>query len=67
MQGGERRQMMLKLEISCPWHGKVETLELPDSYTNFKGEVQCGAGDESLPIRIEIVEGQIVSVERATS
>ncbi len=30
---------MLKLEILCPHHGKIETLELPDSYSYFKGEV----------------------------
>ncbi|MBA7702350.1 hypothetical protein ES703_111114 [subsurface metagenome] len=56
---------MLKLEILCPYHGKIETLELPDSYAQFKGEVRCGAGDESLPIKIEIVRGQIISVERS--
>ena len=56
---------MLKLEILCPWHGEIETLELPDSYVNFKGEVRCGAGDDSLPIKIEIIREHIVSVERA--
>ena len=56
---------MLKLEILCPYHGKIETLELPDSYTQFKGEVRCGTGDDSLPIKIEIVRGQIISVERS--
>ena len=55
---------MLKLEILCPHHGKIETLELPDSYTHFKGEVRCGNGDEPLPIKIEILRGKIVSVER---
>ncbi len=56
---------MLKLEISCPYHGKIETLELPTLYENFKGEVRCGAGDESLPIKIEIRNGVIISVERS--
>ena len=56
---------MLKLEILCPHHGKIETLELPDSCTQFKGEVRCGAGDESLSIKIEVVRGQIISVERS--
>ena len=56
---------MLKLEILCPHHGKMETLELPDSYSYFKGEVRCGAGDESLPIKIEIRDGKIISVERS--
>ena len=56
---------MLKLEILCLHYGKIETLELPDSYRHFKGEVRCGAGDESLPIKIEIVRGEILSVERS--
>jgi len=56
---------MLKLEILCPQHGKIETLELSDSYSQFKREVRCGAGDESLPIKIEVVRGEIISVERS--
>ncbi len=56
---------MLKLEISCPYHGKIETLELPDAYNFFKGEVQCGAGAARGVIRIEVRDGRIISVERA--
>ena len=56
---------MFKIEISCPHHGKIETLELPTLYENFKGEVRCGAGDDSLPIKIEIRQGEIISVERS--
>ena len=55
---------MFKVEILCPYHGKIEILELPDSYENFKGEVRCGSSDDSLPIKIQIVRGHIVSVER---
>jgi len=59
---------MVKFEISCPHHGKVETIELPDSYAKtviFKGEVKCGNTDEPLLIKIEIVRGSITKVERA--
>lgn len=59
---------MAKFEIACPYHGKTETLELPDSYaktTVFRGEVKCGNTDEPLTIKIEIVRGSIVKVERA--
>lgn len=59
--------IMAKFEISCPHHGKVETLELPDSYTKvvFRGEVRCGDPEDSRPIKIEIVRGDIIKVERA--
>jgi hypothetical protein len=33
----------MTIEISCPYHGKIESLELPDSYSNFSGEVRCGS------------------------
>ena len=59
---------MVKFEISCPHHGKVETLELPDSYTKptvFRGEVKCGDPTDSKLIKIEIIRGSIVKVERA--
>lgn len=56
---------MLKVEIHCPYHGKLETLELPDGYRFFKGEVRCGADEGSMPIKIEIRDGKIVSVERS--
>jgi len=58
---------MVKFEISCPHHGKVETLELPDSYAKsvFRGEVKCGDPADSKPIKIEIIRGSIIKVERA--
>ena len=56
---------MLKVEIHCPHHGKLETLELPDEYSHFKGEVRCGAGEDSMPIKIEIRGAKIISVERS--
>ncbi len=58
---------MAKFEISCPHHGKIETLELPDSYTKvaFSGEVKCGDLTDSKPIKIAIIRGSIIKVERA--
>ena len=58
---------MIKFEISCPHHGKVEILELPDSYKEvaFSGEVMCGDPADSKPIKIAIIRGSIVKVERA--
>ena len=29
----------MQLEIQCPTHGNIETLDLPDSYKDFEGEV----------------------------
>ena len=37
------------IEISSPRHGQIESLELPNSYSNFKGQVLCGS--------IEVVPG----------
>ena len=71
--------MSVRYEISCPYHGKPETLEVPDSYGEygFEGEVQCGGGAyDRLPLDIKIathrattgpnspVIAQLVSVER---
>lgn len=70
--------MTKELEIQCPFHGRSETLELPDSYFHdqgFDGEVPCvsgglhaaggGKGKGTLQIRIQL--GKIVSVSRAKS
>ena len=58
---------MAQYEISCPHHGKIETITVPDSYGqhNFEGEVRCGDAEESKPIKIKIVRENIVQVERA--
>ena len=58
---------MAKFEISCPYHGKLETIEVPDAYreANFKGEVQCGDASDSGILKIEISGGYLIKVERA--
>jgi len=63
----------MQLEIQCPLHGKIETLDLPDSYKNFEGEVLCPtpvkrAGTGGMPgarLRIKVKDGALVSVEQA--
>jgi len=62
-----RRRIMVKFEISCPHHGTIETLEVPDSYPDagFEGEVRCGHPSDSRPIKITIVVGKITKLERA--
>ena len=71
--------MSIKFEISCPYHGNMETLELPDAYGEdaFEGEVQCGADRNRRPLSIKIerhrqttgpnspVDIRLVKVERA--
>jgi hypothetical protein len=58
---------MAKFEISCPHHGKIEILEVPDSYpdADFEGEVMCGNADERCPLKIKFVSGLLTKVERA--
>ena len=34
----------MQIEYHCPYHGEIETLELPDGYYNFEGEVRCPSG-----------------------
>jgi len=58
----------MQLEIQCPSHGKIETLELPDSYKDFEGEVLCPvplAGRKGARLRIRVKGGVLVSVEQA--
>ena len=59
----------MKLTIHCPHHGDTETIEVPVAYADsgFKGDARCNPNDSedsSWPIKIEIVKGQLVSVER---
>ncbi|MBI4215989.1 MAG: hypothetical protein HY687_01145 [Chloroflexi bacterium] len=57
---------MFRVEISCPFHGQVEKLELPDSYRDFEGEVKCGARLEPQQVlRIKVSDGKVFSVQRA--
>ena len=58
---------MIQYEISCPHHGDIEYIELPDDYRDgFKGQVRCKPNDPeeiSRPIGIEInARGGLVSV-----
>ena len=59
--------MATTLEISCPHHGVIEKIEVPDHYKkiSFTGEVRCGNAGDRLPIKIQIVQGHVISVERA--
>ena len=58
---------MAKFEISCPYHGEIETLEVPDSYpdVDFEGEVRCGNTEDSMRLKIKFVGGKITKVEQA--
>jgi len=63
----------MQLEIQCPLHGEIETLELPDSYKDFEGEVLCpvpvtqrGTNDrKGARLRIKVKDGKLISLEQA--
>jgi len=59
----------MQLEITCPTHGNIETLELPDSYKDFEGEVLCpvpvGQMRQGARLRIKVKEGKLISLEQA--
>ena len=46
----------MDFEISCPHHGTIETLTVPDSYGQhgFEGEVRCADPDDNRPLKIKI-------------
>ncbi len=53
----------MNIEISCPEHGELEILELPDSYDEFAGQVKCGrAGNGRTDLRITIENGKLVGL-----
>jgi len=58
----------MKLEIKCPLHGETETLDLPDSYKDFEGEVLCPTpvtqGRPGARLNIKVKDGVLVSVAR---
>ena len=58
-----------EFDIHCPWHGTNENLELPVGYHDegFEGEVICSnhEGGRNFVLRIKIVGGYVVHVERA--
>jgi len=63
----------MQIEIQCPLHGKIETLELPDSYKDFHGEALCPSpvtqsgtsGRKGARLDITIVGGKLISVKQA--
>ena len=65
-----RKPIIMKTyDILCPYHGAMETIELPDSYDdNYEGEVPCSrsrVGGVPLRLKVKIVNNKIVSLERA--
>jgi len=58
---------MAKFEIACPYHGKLETVEVPDDYrkSGFEGHVRCGDTEDHRPIKIRISRGNVIKVEMA--
>ncbi len=54
--------------VHCPFHGDIEDIEVPGYYVEngFKGQVRCNPkkGDSTARLRIEIVGGQVISVEQ---
>ena len=60
--------MTMTIEIQCPVHGALESIELPNSYENFEGEIVCptpGVGGRKVHLRVKLVAGNLMSVERA--
>lgn len=63
----------MQIEYQCPTHGEIETLELPDSYKDFHGEVLCPtpivrsgvANQRGARLDITIVDGKLFSVKQA--
>jgi hypothetical protein len=51
----------VKLEIQCPHHRGVETLELPE---NFLGKTLCnpGNGERPQPLHMKVVSGKIQKI-----
>ena len=63
--------MVRKIEVHCPYHGTSESLEVPDEYYNFEGEVACPTSDnildsdrKALILKVKLAGGKVVSVER---
>ncbi len=60
---------MLSITLFCPHHLQEETIELPDSYRYFEGEIQCrpnpSSGVRPHPLEVWIIRGLLVDVERS--
>jgi len=59
----------MQIEIQCPFHGAMETMELPDQ-RDFVGEILCSTPVASRAglgarLRVRIVDGELISVEQA--
>ncbi len=59
----------MQMEIECPFHGAMETMEVPDK-SDFVGEILCSTPVASRAglgarLRVRIVDGKLVSVEQA--
>jgi len=54
----------MQIEIQCPTHGTIETLELPDSYKDFEGEVSCPTKIPNhvrgAKLKIKIKDGKLI-------
>ena len=59
----------MQIEIPCPVHGTIETIELPDNYRDFHGEILCSTpmarAGLGARLGVSIVDGKLISVERA--
>ena len=58
----------MQMEIQCPFHGAIETMEVPDR--DFVGEILCSTPVASRAglgarLRVSIVDGKLISVEQA--
>ena len=52
----------MEFQIRCPYHEKDETLELPDSYQYWEGEVECSPapGQTAQTLKVSIIRGFMV-------
>ncbi len=56
----------MNLEISCPYHGEIEILDLPDSYVDFEGEVACALSSGApRHLKIKVASGLLIRLERS--
>jgi len=60
----------MEIEIHCPVHAQKEMLDLPNSYDNFEGDIQCPfpvsdeLGGDGAHLIIKIVGGVLISLKR---
>jgi len=60
----------MEIEIQCPAHNEIETIELPDSYRDFEGDISCAtrlpSDNRGATLRIKIVDGKLISLVRSS-